>query len=291
MRQKKRSPLITIFIFISLLLISCEALSTSPTLLQKNSQTNTKAIIPSLTSTKIPTPTPTAVLPKIICGRYENVIIGENSYIVQNDVYNDAATQPQCITVNPETGAFTIDRADNDINLGGAPASYPFIWKGCHWGLCTTDSGLPLQIEKINMARSSWSVTTISRGVWNAAFVIWVNSTPTTSTSVDGAGIMIWINSHDVSPYGHNNGIVSISGSTWELTNGMLDVPFIVYRSTSNHESVSDLDIKAFLDDSVTRGWIKNDWYLIALDAGFELWRGGAGMSSDAFSFSASGNP
>jgi hypothetical protein len=220
-----------------------------------------------------------------VCERYETVVVDDNAYMVQNNVYNQEATLPQCITVDPNTGAFKVDRADNFLRLNGAPASYPFIWKGCHWGLCTDGSGLPLKVAEIGEARSSWDFTVISKGVWNVSYDIWINSTPTTPKGADGAELMIWLNSRLMTPYGKGEGMVSLSGYNWKITRTGFDIPFIVYRSTTDLTSVTDLDLKAFIDDAVSRGWISREAYLITVDAGFELWRGGAGMATNSFSF------
>jgi cellulose 1,4-beta-cellobiosidase len=177
------------------------------------------------------------------------------------------------------------------MGLDGNPGSYVHISKGCHWGDCTTDGVLPLQIGKIKEAKSSWSVTTISTGVWNVVLELWINTTSFAPQGADGAEIMIWLNSNNVTPYGDRYGSVSISGYTWNVTRAQFSTPFIVYRSTTDLTFVNDLDMKAFLNDAVSRGWIQEDWYLITAQAGFELWNGGAGLSSDSFSFTASGTP
>jgi hypothetical protein len=274
---------------ISLLLVSCSRQIATPTSPAQPTPTFTPTLAPTLTPTSTLTPTP--IVSQTACGRYENVVVGDNVYIVQNNLYNDAAKQVQCIVVQPDTGSFVVDHADNNVRLNGAPASYPFIWKGCHWGLCTSKSGLPLQVGQIQTARSSWSVTTVPIGVWDIAYDVWINKTPTTPQGANGAEIMIWLNSHDMTPYGDNYGTVTISGSTWNVTHTGFNVAFIVYRSTQDLTSVSDLDIKAFLDDAARKGWIRKDWYLITVDAGFELWRGGAGLRSNSFSFTAVGTP
>ncbi|HTX92464.1 MAG TPA: hypothetical protein VMC09_14730 [Anaerolineales bacterium] len=289
MKRTHRPSVLIVIAFLPLLLGSCSQLAAVPTPTPLPTSTFTPTPAPSLTPT--PTSTATPIVPQTACGRYENVVVGDNVYMVQNNLYNDAAKQAQCIVVQPDTGAFTVERADNQVRLDGSPASYPFIWKGCHWGLCTSGSGLPLQVGKIQSARSSWSITTVPTGVWDIAYDVWINKTPTTPKGANGAEIMIWLNSHDMTPYGNNDGTVTLSGSKWNVTHTKFDVAFIVYRSAKDLTSVDDLDIKSFLDDAASRGWIQNDWYLITVDAGFELWHGGAGLASNSFSFTAVGTP
>src|ERR1041385_4841793 len=62
--------------------------------------------------------------------------INGNQYIYQQNEWN--STQQQCVSINTTTGDFTITSANFNLS-GGAPATYPSIFKGCHWGNCTTN--------------------------------------------------------------------------------------------------------------------------------------------------------
>jgi hypothetical protein len=53
---------------------------------------------------------------------------------------------------------------------------------------------------------------------------------------------------------------------------------------TSRTASVRNLDLKAFTLDAVGRGYINRSWYLSGVEAGFEIWRDGAGLASESFS-------
>ena len=58
-----------------------------------------------------------------------------------------------------------------------APASYPSVYKGCHWGQCSSNYGAPFPMRLSSLARldSSWSITVPSGGAWNAAYDIWLD--------------------------------------------------------------------------------------------------------------------
>ncbi|MBX4205250.1 MAG: cellulose-binding protein, partial [Candidatus Doudnabacteria bacterium] len=83
--------------------------------------------------------------------------------------------------------------------------------------------------------------------------------------------------------------IVTISGTRWEVwTTRMPDWNYIAYvRADGNVLSVANLDLKAFTDDAVSRGSVEPGWYLIDVEAGFEIWQGGLGLGTNSFSFSA----
>jgi hypothetical protein len=215
---------------------------------------------------------------------------GTKTFVVQNNRWNTAATGQQCIDVNTSTGAFTVTQADGSVPTNGAPKSYPSIFKGCHWGNCTNNSGMPIQVSNIGSATSSWNVT-LAGGTWNAAYDIWFNTTPSTSGAPDGLELMIWIASQgSIQPIGSQVGTVNIGGATWQVWVGNAGWRVISFRRTSNATSVS-LDIRPFINEAIARGQLQSNWYLIAAEAGFEPWSGGAGLRTNSFSFNVSSGP
>ena len=59
---------------------------------------------------------------------------------------------------------------------------------------------------------------------------------------------------------------------------------------TSPATSVAVLDIGTLTQDMVSRGYTESSWYLIDVEAGFELWQGGAGLKTNSFSVSVNGS-
>jgi hypothetical protein len=224
------------------------------------------------------------------CERFGTVNVAGKTSIVQNNLWNPAATGAQCLSVNDVTGAFTITTANNTGSSDGAPASYPAILKGCHWGNCTTNSGMPIRASSVGSATTSWNVSTGS-GSWDAAYDIWFNSTASTSGQPDGLELMIWINHMGPpQPIGSRVATVWIAGANWDVWVGNIGWNVVSYVRTSGTNSVS-FDLKPFFNDSQSRGQLQSGWYLITVEAGFELWQGGAGMASNAFSLAINSGP
>jgi hypothetical protein len=105
---------------------------------------------------------------------------------------------------------------------------------------------------------------------------------------------MVWLNHNGpVQPFGSvvaSN--VSVGGHTyniWEGAQSSWDT--VSYVMTSPATSVSNLDIGTLTQDMVSRGYTKSSWYLIDVEAGFELWQGGAGLKTNSFSVSVNGSP
>jgi hypothetical protein len=223
-----------------------------------------------------------------LCGRFDSVNVAGGQMFVMNNVWG--STTPQCINVNTSTGAFQITQSGHN-NTNGQVASYPAIVKGCHWGTCTPNSGLPLQVGRIQSAVSSWNITTGAPGIWNAAYDIWYHTDANVNRGPDGAELMIWLNrAGGAGPAGPQVGTVSIGGASWAVHFAeFTDWNYIAYIRTTPTNSVSNLDIRAFTLDAVNRGYIQSGWYLSGVEAGFELWVNGAGLASNSFSFTAQG--
>lgn len=54
-------------------------------------------------------------------------------------------------------------------------------------------------------------------------------------------------------------------------------------------EEVKNLDLLPLFEDAGQRGYLDPSWYLIAVEAGFEIWQGGAGLSVRDFSVALKG--
>ncbi len=211
--------------------------------------------------------------------------ISAGDYMIQANEWN--STAQQCLTYTGGT-AWTVSTANFNLN-GGAPATYPSIYKGCHWGLCTSNSGLPIQMSNLGSATTSWSTVQPSSGAYDVAYDIWFNSTPTTSGQPDGTEVMIWINSRGgVQPFGSQTGTTNVDGMNWNVWTGQqTSWKIISYVLNPGATSVTNLDLKALFQDAIARGSINPSNYLLDVEAGFEIWQGGQGLGTNSFSVSA----
>ena len=80
---------------------------------------------------------------------------------------------------------------------------------------------------------------------------------------------------------GHTYNIWEGAQSSWDT---------VTYDMTSPATSVSNLDVGTLTQDMVSRGYTKSSWYLIDVEAGFELWQGGAGLATNSFSVNINGS-
>src|SRR6266480_7371825 len=110
------------------------------------------------------------------CAQFGTVSIDGNQYIYQQNEWNSSLGQ--CASVDASTGAWSLTQASFNLPTNGAPATYPSVFRGCHWGSCTTGSGLPIQVSALGSATSSWSTTQVASGAYNVSYDLWTNLTP-----------------------------------------------------------------------------------------------------------------
>jgi hypothetical protein len=224
-----------------------------------------------------------------LCNSQTAAVAG-GAYTVQNNEWNSSA--PECVTTDGNAD-FTVANTSISNAVGGAPGGYPSIYKGCHWGACTSNSGLPIPVSSMTPGEvtTSWSTTQTS-GAYDVAYDIWYNQTPTTSGQPNAEEMMIWINhAGGVQPFGSvvaSN--VSIGGRTYTIWEGRMSIWNVVsYVLNTGTTSVSNLDVDLLAADSVNRGYMTNSDYLIDLEAGFEIWNGGTGLATNSYAVNIGG--
>jgi cellulase/cellobiase CelA1 len=226
----------------------------------------------------------------------QTAAVAGGTYTVQNNEWGSSA--PECITTDGSAD-FTVANSSISNSTSGAPGGYPSIYQGCHWGNCSSGglSGSPVQVSSLTAGKvtTSWSTTQPGgSNDYDAAYDIWFNQTPTTSGQPNGTELMVWLNHNGpVQPFGSvvaSN--VSLGGHTYNIWEGAQSTwDTVTYDMTSPATSVSNLDIGTLTQDMVSRGYTKSSWYLIDVEAGFELWQGGAGLKTNSFSVSINGSP
>jgi Glycosyl hydrolase family 12 len=215
--------------------------------------------------------------------------VADGGYTVQNDEWGSGA--PQSIATDGNAD-FTVASSSIDDPTDGAPGGYPSIYAGCHWGSCT-QGGLaahPVSVTRLTdpgTVTTSWSTAQPGgSAAYDVAYDLWFNQGPTTTGQPDGAELMVWLNHHGpVQPFGSQVGTATINGVSYQVWEGAQSWgDTISYVMATPTTSVRDLDVGALAADAVRRGYIRTSWYLIDVEAGFELWQGGAGLATGSFS-------
>jgi hypothetical protein len=221
--------------------------------------------------------------------------VSSGTYIVQNNEWNSSASE--CVTTDGNAD-FTVANSSISNATNGAPGGYPSIYQGCHWGSCSAGglTSTPIQVSNLTPGKvtTSWSTTQPGgSNDYDVAYDIWYNQTPTTTGQPNGTELMVWLNKNGpIQPFGSvvaSN--VSIGGHTYNIWEGQMSVwDTVSYVMTSPATSVSNLDVGTLTQDMVSRGFTKSNWWLIDVEAGFELWQGGAGLATNSFSVNLNGS-
>jgi hypothetical protein len=220
--------------------------------------------------------------------------VSGGTYKVQNNEFDSSASE--CVSTDGSAD-FTVGNSSIGNATNGSPGAYPSIYQGCHWGNCSSGglTSTPIQVADLAAGRvtTNWSTTQPGGSSdYDVAYDIWFNQTPTTSGQPNCAEMMVWLNHNgNVQPFGSQvaSGI-SLGGHTYDVWEGAQSFgDTVTYDMTTAATSVSDLDVGTLAQDAVSRGYISRSCYLIDVEAGFELWQGGAGLATDSFSVNVAG--
>ena len=239
-------------------------------------------------------PPPGAPLPSLsgsTCVNFGTIFSTGNVYYVMNNVFNDAQGS-QCVSASG-TG-FQVTSANHNIATNGAPAAYTAFVRGCHFGTCTQASNLPKLVSSITSVPSSFAVAP-GGTAWDAAYDVWFDHTTNTMTRNNGLEMMIWLGSAGVQPIGSQVDTATIAGAPWQVWySAGSSPPVISYRRAPVTTSIA-LDVLDFMKDAMRRGAstgtitsggapvLSSAWFLTSVQAGFELWQGGAGAAATSF--------
>ncbi|MBB4928090.1 GH12 family glycosyl hydrolase domain-containing protein [Kitasatospora kifunensis] len=242
-----------------------------------------------LLSTLSPAGAAPASADSTICDQFGTATVSGGKYIVQNNEWGDSIQQ--CINVGDD--GFTVTTGNHNVSTSGAPAAYPSIYAGCHYGNCSTGDGLPLQVSAFANPQSSVDFTT-APGDFDASYDIWFDTNPNPAGQNDGEELMIWANHFGPStPFGTKVGTVYLEGANWDVWYGRQGsspawntVSYVRQQPTN----AITVNIKDFTDDSINSGWLQPSWYLTSVQFGFEPWVGGPGLAVNSFSFDPNGS-
>ena len=247
--------------------------------------TTTASSSTATSSTSAPDP-PAPPGPTVTLNGSQTASLDGNRYILQGNEWNSGAALG--VTENGNVD-FTVGANSINDAYPGNPGAYPSLYAGCHWGNCTTGSGLPLQVSQVakpgTVLTSDNTTTPSSGGIWDDAYDIWFNGDATAAADNQSPWLemMVWLNTSatdpDSLPLVAPN--VSLDGLVWNVHEGGSEV---IYELAKHQDSVTGLDLAPLAQDSVNRGYMSANDYLLDVEAGFEIWNGAAGNSINSFS-------
>ena len=218
------------------------------------------------------------------CERAGSIPVANGAYIVQNGEWNSTARS--CIAADG-SASFTVTASEITPPAEGGPGGFPSIYQGCHWGACTKVNPFPIQVAKLKSETATWTATTAA-GNWDQTFDLWFAKQPSVPDAPDAAELMVLLRAAPGQAFpGKRVANVKIQGKRydiWFASPPQIRVNYIAYVSTVPQTNVSAFDLRQFIRDATRRGYIDPRWYQLSVEAGFEIWKGGAGLKTNSFS-------
>lgn len=225
----------------------------------------------------------------LLCRSHSTVRVhsGNRTYLVKNDNFADKG---ECLSGATTKPAFRVAESRATATGPGSDA-FPNIYDGCSWGRCSPGTKLPATVSAVSNESTTFDTTESAKGTWAAGYDVWFNPQPIRNGQAD-AEMMIWLDGQNVyNPAGQGWPVVRIDGAlwyveTWITGNGKQTWRYVQFRKYTPRWSVTDLAMKPFYQYLERQGWITPSWYLLSINAGFEIWNGGAGLAATNFSAS-----
>jgi hypothetical protein len=203
-------------------------------------------------------------------------------YFAQNNLNNDPSGS-LCITpgLSGDVASFTID-SSNLHDPGNAPAAFPSIVDGWHYGRNSSDPKLPKQISALTTVTASVNFSG-SNGKYDAAYDMWVLPTNNMAVTSPAGGmeVMVWLNYAGVQPSGNKVGTYN-GYDVW--TGNVSSWKYVAY--VKQGPTPLPTDLAPFIKDAVSRQGVPTTSYLAGIEFGFELWQNGTGLKVGSFSTS-----
>jgi hypothetical protein len=220
------------------------------------------------------------------CGGNGNLAITDmTDYGVQNDFYNGSGTECLQAMQNGNCAGFTLTPMNVSAPGGGAPASYPSLIYGWHYGNFHGGYKSAKQLSAVTSVPTTWAFSPGS-GNWDASYDIWLHPSSSNPPNPNGGvEMMIWADHNNATPFGSQQGSVMIGNINWAIWKGQQQgwtyIAYVAPSGTTNHSV--NLDLKSFFSDSVSRGWMTNSWYLLGVECGYELWNATSVFSTTSY--------
>jgi len=207
------------------------------------------------------------------------------TYLVNNNNFMGLA---ECLSGSAHAPAFRVARS-GATSTGPDSDAFPDIYTGCSWGRCSPGAKLPTRVSDLGNPVTTWDTTENAGGLWAATYDMWFDAKPIRTGQAD-AEMMIWLNVRGLySAAGEGWPVVRIDGAlwyvlTWITGNGHQQWRYVQFRKYTPRWNVTGLSLKPFYQYMENQGWITPSWYALNVEAGFEIWSGGTGLATTAFS-------
>lgn len=201
---------------------------------------------------------------------------------------NNFVGKQECLSGRRGVPAFRVEES-GATSTGPGSDAFPNVFVGCSWGRCSPHSWLPGKLAALGDPKTTFAGEEKASGVWGAGYDMFFDPKPVHDGQAPVES-MIWLNSRNAyDPAGHWP-LVTIDGTqwwamTWETSGASgKHWRYVQFRRKTPVTSVRNLALGPFIAYLERQGWVSPDWYLLNIEAGFEIWSGGKGLAVRNFS-------
>ncbi|MFC5661566.1 ricin-type beta-trefoil lectin domain protein [Kitasatospora misakiensis] len=216
-------------------------------------------------------------------GPFGSATVGGGRYRIMPDEWNSKAEVCMSSDGGPN---FTVTRSDLTKATNtkpGAPGAYTRI------EYVPRPGELPAPVATMGDTLTGWRTTTGVPGQYNAAYDLWYADSAQGCGPTTGHELMIWLTRQGGPvPLGTAAQPVTLGGRGYQVhqfqdpENGRQVISYLMTNPTT---SVYALNLRTITADAVVRGFVPANGVLCSVQAGFEIWNGGAGLATNSFSY------
>jgi xyloglucan-specific endo-beta-1,4-glucanase len=226
------------------------------------------------------------------CVKDKTIVVGA-SYKLNNNLWGagTSGAGSQCVWYDNVSGKWGVNSSHTSgtaQNIKGYPALVRgWLWynsSGSIWA-SSTDTTFPVALNRIASFHSNWTVTVPQNGEkYNTSYDIWMDASNNPNHKAQYE-IMVWINykgpaynGSDFLPIGPKIASnVTVAGHVWNVYRGWNGTNNVfTFRRATNTNSVSNLNLLALLNYARNQGFVPANYYVLGVQAGFEIVSGGA---------------
>jgi hypothetical protein len=220
-----------------------------------------------------------------LCRKYQHVTVRTRSgtaFAVRNDFWG---TPGFCLTNSGLRPNFKVTKSGRNT-IHGDVMSFPYILRGCSWGVCTPQAKLPARVTALRKPEASWQAQTHASGRWNASLELWFAKHNMRTGQANGAELMIWLKTRDLPKSSLR--VVRIDHTRWYLAHWVArgqgkSWNYIQFRRVRPVKGVNHLKLWPFIKKAEQMRWVRPSDWMLNIEAGFEVWSGGKGLGTKSF--------
>ena len=202
----------------------------------------------------------------------------------------DDPTGSACVTISTADTSFAVNNTTNNSNAALRYTGFYSAYTGCN-GPCYEDN-YEQPISSYQNIISSWSFSNFgiaTPGKYDGVIDMFLNTnTIQPVAQPNGAEVMVWLNHSNIELTGPQLPDQVVEGVDYHVFSITKSTSLgswnrIAFERVDPVSSVSNFDLVPFLQAAEADGAVLPNWYLQYVTAGFEIWYGGNGLVSNAF--------